>query len=109
MSDQQQHLGVEDACVDFTYRVYSDGRRERFATVYAVGRDGTLKRGSRRPTGPLGRFVADAISEVVEMTNPRRVVIEPRELPQENGAPAGADPGFGRPGPQRPSGAASPY
>ena len=87
MSDQQQHLGVEDACVDFTYRVYSDGRRERFATVYAVDHDGALKRGSRRPTGPLGRFVADAISEVVEMTNRRRVAIDPRELPQKNRRP----------------------
>jgi len=66
------------AYVEFTYRVYDDGRRERFATVYEIGHDGSVRPGPRRPGGRLGRFVADAVGELERGEPKRRVEIESR-------------------------------
>jgi len=66
------------AYVEFTCRIYDDGRRERFATVYEISQDGTVRPGPRRPEGRLGRFVADAVGEVERGEPRRRVEIESR-------------------------------
>lgn len=66
------------AYVEFTYRVYDDGRRERFATVHEIRPDGMVRPGPRRPEGRLGRFVADAVGEVERGEPKRRVEIESR-------------------------------
>jgi hypothetical protein len=47
--------------VEFVYRVYEDGRRERFATVLVPVADGGL-RPVYRPTGRLGRFAREAVA-----------------------------------------------
>jgi hypothetical protein len=60
------------ACVEFVYRVYEDGRRERRATVLVPTAQGDLRPGPSRPTGALGEFVAAAVREW------RRVGIDPR-------------------------------
>jgi hypothetical protein len=63
--------------VEFVYRVHSDGRRERSAAVFVVDEDGRVVPGPVRPTGPLGEFVADAVSEVASGSF-RRVRIDAR-------------------------------
>lgn len=60
------------ACVEFTFRVHSDGRRERLAAVLVRGGDGIYRPASRRISGDLGRFVAKAIGEGMEELSPRR-------------------------------------
>lgn len=65
------HRDSTAACVEFTFRVHSDGRRERFATVLVRDRDG-IYRPARRPTGDLAHFVGKAIGEAMEELSPRR-------------------------------------
>jgi len=55
------HRDTTAACVEFTLRVHSDGRRECLAIVLARGEDGVYCPGPRRPTGDLARFVSEAI------------------------------------------------
>ncbi len=52
------HRDTSAACVEFTFRVHSDGRRQRLAVVLVRGEDGVYRPGPRRPTGDLARFVA---------------------------------------------------
>jgi hypothetical protein len=66
------HRDPTAACVEFTFRVHSDGRRERLATVLVLDRDGIYRPGPRRPTGDLARFVAKAIGEAMEELSPAR-------------------------------------
>jgi hypothetical protein len=47
------HRDTTAACVEFTFRVHSDGRRERLAVVLVRDRDGIYRPGPRRPTGDL--------------------------------------------------------
>lgn len=65
------HRDTSAACVEFTFRVHSDGRRERLAVVLVRGEDGVYRPGPRRPTGDLARFVAKAIGEAMEELSPR--------------------------------------
>jgi hypothetical protein len=60
------------ACVEFTFRVHSDGRRERLAAVFVREGDGVYRPGPIRPTGDLARFVARAIGEATEELSLRR-------------------------------------
>lgn len=66
------HRDPTAACVEFTFRVHSDGRRERLAVVLIRGRDGIWRPGPRQPTGDLARFVATAICEAMEELSSRR-------------------------------------
>jgi hypothetical protein len=66
------HRDSSAACVEFTFRVHSDGRRERFATVLIRDRDGVYRPGPRRPQGDLAGFVAKAIGEAMEELSPRK-------------------------------------
>jgi len=66
------HRDRTAACVEFTFRVHSDGRRERMATVLVRDRDGIYRPGPRHPTGDLARFVARAIGEAMEELSPRK-------------------------------------
>jgi hypothetical protein len=66
------HRDPTAACVEFTFRVHSDGRRERLAVVLVRGEDGVYRPGPRRPSGDLARFVARAIGEAMEELSPRR-------------------------------------
>jgi hypothetical protein len=66
------HRDTTAACVEFTFRVHSDGRRERLAVVLVRGEDGVYRPGPRRPSGDLARFVARAIGEAMEELSPRR-------------------------------------
>ncbi len=66
------HRDRTAACVEFTFRVHSDGRRERFATVLVRDPDGIYRPGPRRPTGDLARFVSRAIGEAMAELAPRR-------------------------------------
>ena len=62
------------SCVEFTFRVYDDGRRERRATVLVKGADGGY-RPEPRPRGELGQFVTRAIlaaGEEIELRALRR-------------------------------------
>lgn len=68
------HRDSTAACVEFTFRVHSDGRRERFATVLVRDRDGIYRPGPRRPSGDLARFVAKAVGEAMEELSPRKRV-----------------------------------
>jgi hypothetical protein len=69
---EQDSPPAGSACVEFVYRVYEDGRRERFATLLLPTTDGKLVVGPRRPSGRVGVFVAQAVSEW------RKVGIDPR-------------------------------
>ena len=66
------HRDPTAACVEFTLRVHSDGRRERLAVILVRGEDGIWRPGPRQPTGDLARFVATAIGEAMEELSPRR-------------------------------------
>ena len=66
------HRDPTAACVEFTFRVHSDGRRDRRATVLVRDRDGIYRRGPRRPTGDLRRFVAKAVGEAMEELSLKR-------------------------------------
>jgi hypothetical protein len=66
------HRDTTAACVEFTFRVHSDGRRERLAVVLVRDEDGIYRPGPRRPTGDLARFVSKAIGEAMEELSPRR-------------------------------------
>ena len=71
----QQGNARDDAprsCVEFVFRVYDNGRRERSATVFDVTPDGDLVPGPVRPTGRVGDFVVSAVAEW------RRLQIDPR-------------------------------
>jgi hypothetical protein len=60
--------------VEFTFRVYDDGRRERRATVLVRTADGSY-RPEPRPRGELMQFVTRAIlaaREEIELRTPRR-------------------------------------
>jgi hypothetical protein len=59
---QRQHT-TPCSCVESVYRVYEDGRRERFATVLVPAPDGGLVPGPTRPTGRLGRFVEASVGK----------------------------------------------
>ena len=72
MQGKQDPRAAGSPCVEFVYRVYADGRRERFATVLFPTTDGKLVAGTRRPSGRVGSFVAKAVSEW------RRIGIDPR-------------------------------
>jgi hypothetical protein len=54
------------ACVEFTFRVHSDGRRERFATVLVRNEDGIYRPGPKRPRGDLARFISRAVGLAME-------------------------------------------
>jgi hypothetical protein len=73
MEPQQSHK-CAGACVEFTFRVHSDGRQERFATVLIADDEGSLRAGPRQPEGELRRFVAGAVSEAMQELSlrPRR-------------------------------------
>lgn len=64
------HRDPSAVCVEFTFRVHSDGRRERLAVVLVRGRDGIWRPGPRQPTGDLARFVAKAIGEAMDELSP---------------------------------------
>ena len=66
------HRDLTAACVEFTFRVHSDGRRERLAVVLVRDRNGIYRPGPRRPTGDLARFASKAIEEAMEELSPRR-------------------------------------
>jgi hypothetical protein len=66
------HRDPTGACVELTFRVHSDGRRERLAVVLVRGQDGIWRPGPRQPTGDLARFVTKAISEAMEELSPRK-------------------------------------
>ena len=66
------HRDPTAACVEFTFRVHSDGRRERLAAVLVRGTDGIYRPERRRPTGDLAIFVAKAIGEAMEELSPKR-------------------------------------
>jgi hypothetical protein len=66
------HRDPTAACVEFTFRIHSDGRRERLAVVLVRGRDGIYRPGPRRPSGDLARFVSRAIGEAMEELSPRK-------------------------------------
>jgi hypothetical protein len=66
------HRDTMAACVEFTFRVHSDGRRERRAVELVRGKDGVYRPGPRRPTGDLARIVSRAIGEAMEELSPRR-------------------------------------
>lgn len=68
------HCDSTAACVEFTFRVHSDGRRERLATVLVRDSDGIYRPGPRRPTGDLAGFVAKAVGEAMEELSPRKRV-----------------------------------
>lgn len=79
----EDHRDPTAACVEFTFRIHSDGRRERLAVVLVRGADGVYRPGPRRPAGDLGRFVSRAIGEAMEELSPQRRVnrsdaLEPR-------------------------------
>jgi hypothetical protein len=74
MESQQTHR-CSGACVEFTFRIHSDGRQERFATVLIADGDGNLRPGPRQPQGELRRFVAGAVGEAMQelsLRPPRR-------------------------------------
>jgi|GEM_PF-6697218 len=66
------HRDPTAACVEFTFRVHSDGRRERLAVVLVRTDDGIYRPGPRHPSGDLARFVSRAIGEAMEELSPRR-------------------------------------
>lgn len=66
------HRDPTAACVEFTFRVHSDGRRERLAAVLVRDRDGIYRPGPRRPSGDLARFAAQAVAEAMEELAPRK-------------------------------------
>jgi hypothetical protein len=68
----EDHRDTTAACVEFTFRVHSDGRRERLAAVLVRDPDGIYRPGPRRPTGDLAVFVRRAIGEAMEELSPRR-------------------------------------
>lgn len=68
------HRDSSAVCVEFTFRVHSDGRRERFATVLVRDRDGIYRPGPRRPSGDLAAFVARAVGQAIEELSPRKRV-----------------------------------
>ena len=61
--DSGDHRELPESCVEFKFRVYSDGRRERHAVVLLRGQDGVYRPGPSRPSGDLGRFVRTVIDE----------------------------------------------
>ncbi len=70
----EDHRDPTAACVEFTFRVHSDGRRERLAVVLVRGTDGVWRPGPRQPHGDLARFVRKAVGEAMEELSPRRRV-----------------------------------
>jgi len=70
----EDHRDLSAACVEFTFRVHSDGRRERFATLLVRDRDGIYRPAVRRPSGDLAAFAAKAIGQAMEELSPRRRV-----------------------------------
>jgi hypothetical protein len=66
MMYSEDHRDSTAACVEFTFRVHSDGRRERFATVLVRDRDGIYRPGPRRPRGDLARFISKAVGLAME-------------------------------------------
>jgi hypothetical protein len=72
--DNDDRRDSGSTCVEFTFRVHSDGRRERLATVLVKDEDGVYRPGPRNPQGDLARFVADAVGEAMdELSLKRRV------------------------------------
>lgn len=80
-SSMQERFNKLDAYVEFTYRVYSDGRRIRSARVFEVDEGGAVRPGPRRPEGTLAHFVREAIGEAAtDMAGTsRRVAIDERD------------------------------
>lgn len=78
------HPDHSPAYVEFVMRVHADGRRERYATVHAVGCDGSPVAVTGPLSGQLAVFAREAVrSYLEEQREPerdqrRRVAIDPR-------------------------------
>jgi hypothetical protein len=66
--------------VEFVYRCYPDGRRERFARHVVRDEDGHRRVGGRRPEGQEGRQVAELLQAGMseQKQRPRRVMVDER-------------------------------
>ena len=74
--------GADAAFVEYTVRIHTDGRHERFARLIVTDTDGQQRSGPSRPTGELGRFTERALAEALGLPRPdrgRRVAIDARD------------------------------
>lgn len=75
----EDHRDPTAACVEFTFRVHSNGRRERLAVVLVRGRDGVYRPGRGKPSGDLARFVLKR--SVRRWKSYRRVIVPTVGMP----------------------------
>jgi hypothetical protein len=73
MSEKKRPCGP---FVEFVFRVYESGDRERYARLLVRDARGNVAPGPVRPQGELGEFVAEAVREATG--RPRRVTIDGR-------------------------------